>query len=102
MPKAKNQLEIIIVAQYFIFLTAATFVPNTIFIIIYFSLIIVTDSTSDDHDLHSTEQEKDRHIAQLTRKLQSVSREKEESQEIITTLQTKLQEYKQQLLETTG
>ena len=65
-------------------------------------MIIVNAYTSGHHDLHSTEQEKDRHIAQLTRKLQSVSREKEESQEIITTLQTKLQEYKQQLLETTG
>ena len=41
-------------------------------------------------------------IAQLTSKLESVTREKEESQEIITTLQTKLQEYKQQLLKTKG
>ena len=62
-------------------------------------MIIVPVSTSDDYDLHSTEQEKDRDIAQLTHKLQSVTRE---SQEIITTLQTKLQEYKQQLLKTTG
>ena len=71
-------------------------------LLLIFSLIIVTASTSDHYDLHSTEQEKDRHIAQLTRKLQFVTREKEESQEIITTLQTKLQEYKQQLLKTTG
>ena len=67
-----------------------------------FSLIIVTASTSDHHDLYSTKQEKDRHIVQLTHKLQSVTREKEESQEIITTLQTKLQKYKKQLLKTTG
>ena len=81
-----------------------TFIPNTIlFLILFvFSLIIVTASTNDDHDLHNTKQEKDRHIAQLTRKLQSVTREKEDSQEIIITLQTELQEYKQQLLKTTG
>ena len=68
-----------------------------------FSLIIVTASTSGHHDLHGTKQEeKDRHITQLTHKLQSVPKEMKESQEIITTLQTKLQEYKQQLLKTTG
>ena len=65
-------------------------------------MIIVTASTSDHHNLYGAKQEKDRHIAQLTRQLQSVTREKEESQEIITTLQTKLQDYKQQLLKTTG
>ena len=71
----------------------------------YFSLTIsslITIGTASDHDLHGRKQEKDKHTAQLTRKLQSVTREKEESQEIIKTLQTKLQEYKQQLLETTG
>ena len=62
-------------------------------------MIIATVSTSGDHDLYSTKQEKDRHIAQLTRKLESVTREKEE---IITKLQAKLQEYKQQLLKTKG
>ena len=67
-----------------------------------FSLIIVTASTSDHHDVHNTKQEKDRHIAQLTHKLQFITKEKEESQEIITTLQTKLQKYKQKLLKTTG
>ena len=41
-------------------------------------------------------------IDQHNHKLQSVTREKEESQEIITTLQTKLHEYKQQLLKTKG
>ena len=70
--------------------------------IIIFSLIIVTASTSDRYDVHSTKQEKDIHITHLTHKLQSVTREKEESQEIITTLQTKLHEYKQHFLKTTG
>ena len=65
-------------------------------------MIIVTASTSDHHDLHGTEQDKDRHIAQLTRKQQSVIKEKEESQKIMTTLQTKLQEYEKQLQTTTG
>ena len=66
-------------------------------------MIIVNASTSDDHDLHSTKQEeKDRHIVQLNHKLQSITKEKDESQENILTLQTKLQEYKQQLLKTTG
>ena len=64
----------------------------------YFSLIIVT-ATSSDHDLHNTIQEKDNHIAQLNHELEIITREKED---IITTLQTKLQEYKQQLLKTTG
>ena len=63
------------------------------------SLIIVTASASD---LHSIVHEKDSHIAQLTRKLQSITGEKKESQKIITTLQIKLQEYKQQFLKTTG
>ena len=39
--------------------------------------------------------EKDSYIAQLTRKLQTVTKEKEE---IITTLQIQLKEYKQQKL----
>ena len=73
-----------------------------LFSLTFFSLIIDTASTSGHHDLHSTKEEKDRYISQLTHKLQFVTREKEESQEIITTLQTKLQEYKQQLLKTTG
>ena len=47
-------------------------------------------STGGHHDLFSMTQQKDRDI------------EKEESQEIITTLQAKLQEYKQQLPKTTG
>ena len=68
----------------------------------YFSLYIVTASTSDHHDLHNTKQEKDGHIAQLTHKLQSVTRERKKSQEIIITLQTRLQEYKKQLLKTKG
>ena len=42
--------------------------------------------------------EKDSYIAQLTRKLQTVTKEKEKKEEIITTLQTQLQEYKQQNL----
>ena len=42
--------------------------------------------------------EKDSYIAQLTRKLQTVTKEKEKKEEIITTLQTQLQEYKQQTL----
>ena len=62
-------------------------------------MIIVTASASD---LHSIVHEKDSHIAQLNRKLQSVTRGKEESQKIITTLQIKLQEYKQLILKTTG
>ena len=70
--------------------------------IIIFSLIIVTASTSDHHDLYNTKQEKDRYIVQLTHELQSVTREKKESQEIITTLQAKLQEYKQQVVKTKG
>ena len=64
------------------------------------SLLII--GTASHHDLDNTKHEKDRHIAQLNRKLQSVTREKEESEEIVTTLQTKLQQYKQQLLKTTG
>ena len=68
----------------------------------FFSLIIDTASTSGHHDLHSTKQEKGRHIAQFTHKLQFDTKEKEDSQEIITRLQIKLQEYKQQLLKTTG
>ena len=63
---------------------------------------LITIGTASHHDLHSTKQEKDKHLVQLTHQLEAVSREKEESQEIITTLQTKLQEYKQQLLKTTG
>ena len=81
-------------------LTAATLYQRLFLLLFIFSLIIATVSTRDDHDLHGTKQERD--IAQLTRKLQSVTKEKEESQEIITTLQTKLQEYKQQLLKNTG
>ena len=73
-----------------------------LFSLTFFSLIIDTTSTSGHHDLHSTEQEKGRHIVQFTHKLQSDTKEKEESQEIITTFQTKLQEHKQQLLKTTG
>ena len=73
-----------------------------LFSLTFFSLIIDTVSTSGHHDLHSTKQKKDRQIAHLNHKLQSVTREKEESQEVLTTLQTKLQEYKQQLLKTTG
>ena len=46
-------------------------------------MIIATVSTSGDHDLYRTKQEKDRHIAQLTRKLQSVTREIEESQKML-------------------
>ena len=74
-----------------------TVIPKTIVITIYFLLIIVTASTSHHHDLYySTKQEKDRHTAQLTHKLQSVTREKVESQK------TKHHEYEQQLLKTTG
>ena len=53
--------------------------------------IIVTTTTSHLDLVH----EKDSYIAQLTRKLHTVNKEKEE---IITTLQTQLQEYKQQNL----
>ena len=42
--------------------------------------------------------EKDSYIAQLTRKLHTVTKEKEKKEEIIITLQTQLQEYKQQNL----
>ena len=42
--------------------------------------------------------EKDSYIAQLTRKLHTVIKEKDKKEEIITTLQTQLQEYKQQNL----
>ena len=53
--------------------------------------IIVPITTSHLDLIH----EKDSYIAQLTRKLHTVTKEKEE---VITTLQTQLQEYKQQNL----
>ena len=53
--------------------------------------IIVPITTSHLDLIH----EKDSYIAQLTRKLHTVTKEKEE---VITTFQTQLQEYKQQNL----
>ena len=64
------------------------------FIIFYYVYIVVPTTTSHLDLVH----EKDSYIAQLTRKLQTVTKEKEE---IITTLQTQLQEYKQQNLPST-
>ena len=61
------------------------------FIIFYYVYIVVPTTTSHLDLVH----EKDSYIAQLTRKLHTVTKEKEE---IITTLQTQLQEYKQQNL----
>ena len=61
---------------------------HEIFIVFY---IIVRTTTSHLDLIH----EKDSYIAQLTCKLQTVTKEKEE---MITTLQTQLQEYKQQNL----
>ena len=61
---------------------------HKIFIMFY---IIVPITTSHLDLIH----EKDSYIVQLTHKLHTVSKEKEE---MITTLQTQLQEYKQQNL----
>ena len=55
---------------------------------------LVINTSDHHHILH----EKDSYIAQLTCKLQTVINEKEKKEEMITTLQTQLQEYKQQNL----
>ena len=65
-------------------------------------LIIGTATSSDHHSLHCMIQKEDRHIAELTHQLEVVTREKNESHEVVTKLRTKLQECKQQLLKTTG
>ena len=59
--------------------------------IIYPLFYIIVPSTSHPDLVH----ENDCYIAQLTRTLHTVTKKKEE---IITALQTQLQEYKQQLL----
>ena len=59
--------------------------------------IIVPTITSHLELVH----EKERYIAQLTRKLHTVIKEKERKEEIIITLQRQVQEYKQQKLSRT-
>ena len=61
------------------------------FIIFYYVYIVVPTTTSHLDLVH----EEDSYIAQLTCKLHTVTKEKEKREEIITTLQTQLQEYKQ-------